>query len=93
MLSSVSIVNLMSLTLSGCFVNVAQFLLGLVKERTLQLIAPAQAEVLSNNDSHELHLLSMRRHRVRRYNPTPLPKMVGDGKLSPRLEHVSRHRT
>ena len=43
-----------------------------------QRVASAPREVLSDNDSHQLKLFAVRRHRVRRHHPPSLAKVVRD---------------
>lgn len=48
---------------------------------TDQLLAPASAKVLPDNHTQHLHLLRMRRHRIRRHDPAALTQLVRNRKL------------
>lgn len=46
-----------------------------------QLLAPAPAKVLANNHPQHLHLLRMRRHRIRRHDPAALAQLMRNREL------------
>lgn len=46
-----------------------------------QGITPTLGKVLAHNHPKHLHLLGMRRHRVRRHNPPALPQLVRNGEF------------
>jgi len=46
-----------------------------------QRVAPAPAEILADDDAHELELLRVRRHGVGGDDPAVLTQLVGDGEF------------
>lgn len=46
-----------------------------------QLLTPAPAKVLANHHPQHLHLLRMRRHRIRRHDPAALAQLMRNRKL------------